>query len=102
MGPIAQHLSAWLVLPLGYQSASRRFEILKLMERILDGTGAKSFGSALRRYGLVALEAIEGFHLSAEKTAERQGSDSALGVSAAEHEVCCYASRGWVFPVPWR
>ncbi len=91
MGPIAQHMAAWLVLPLGYQSASRRFEILKLMERILDGAGAKAFGSALRRHALVALEAIEGFHHSAEQTAERQGSDSALGVPAADHQVCRYA-----------
>ena len=87
MGPIAQHMVSWLMMPLGYQSATRRFEILQLMERILDGAGAKAFSAALRRHALVALEALEGFHRSAEQTAERQGSDSALGVAAAEHEV---------------
>lgn len=88
MGPIAQQLAAWVLVPLGQQSASRRFDILKLMERILDGGGAKAFSSAMRRHGLVALEALEGFHLAAKKTAERQGSDSALDVAAADHEVC--------------
>lgn len=88
LGPIAQNMAAWLVLPLDRQSASRRFEILKLMEQILDGAGAKAFSSALRRHALVALEAIEGFHHTAEQTAERQGSDTALGIPAVDHEVC--------------
>ena len=99
MGPIAQHMAAWLVLPLGYQSASRRFAILRLMEQILDGAGAKAFSSALRRHALVALEAIEGFHHTAEQTAERQGSDSALGVSAVDHEVRTHAY--YETPAPW-
>ena len=87
MGPVAQHLAAWVTLPLGYQSALRRYAILELMEKILDGAGSKAFASALRRHALVALEAVQGFHSSAEKVAERQGSDSALGIDAADHEV---------------
>ena len=92
MGPVAQHLSAWLTLPLGYQSAARRYAILEVMEKILDGAGSTAFSSALRRHGLVALEAVEGFHYAAEQTAERQGSDEALGILAAEHEKIRYSA----------